>query len=216
MTVNVKICGINTVDALVAAEQAAASHIGLNFYPPSPRFIGPEQAQNLSSRVPHGIMRVGVFVNPDNDLLTRTLASVSLDYVQLHGSESLDRVREIKQHFDKPVIKAVPISDATDVQTAHAFEDVADFLLFDTKPPKSIAASMPGGTGLAFDWDLLTGESWSIPWFLAGGLTPENVADAVRQTGAAYVDVSSGVESEPGVKSPEKIMAFTKAAQGAS
>ncbi|MFN3231416.1 MAG: phosphoribosylanthranilate isomerase [Alphaproteobacteria bacterium] len=215
MTVNVKICGITDKEALLAAEAAGASHIGLMFYAPSPRAVDLALARDLAARVPAGIMRVGVFVDPEDALLDTTLEAVPLDYVQLHGSESRERVAEIKRRTGKPIIKAVPVANSTDVQIAHTFEGVADFLLFDAKPPKSRPNSLPGGTGLSFDWRLLSDEVWPVPWFLAGGLTAENVSVAIMKTGARFVDVSSGVEDEPGKKNPDKIRAFVEAAQGA-
>ena len=214
MAINVKICGITTPGALMAASSAGASHMGLNFYPPSPRAVTLDAAADLAGQAPDGLTRVGVFVDPDDSLLNAVLGAVPLDWVQLLGAESGTRVAEIGAAFAKPVVKAISIADRGDIELAHSYENVADFLLFDAKPPKSMAHSLPGGTGLAFDWTLIAGETWSVPWILAGGLTRDNVGEAISRTGARFVDVSSGVEDEPGVKSPAKIKAFVEAAQG--
>jgi len=215
MSIQIKICGIGSHEALETAAEAGASHIGLMFYPPSPRAVAVELAAELADAAPQGVKRVGVFVDPDDALLEATLAAVSLDLVQLHGREAQARVDAVRQTFGKPVIKAVPIADPDDVAAAHGYEEVADFLLFDAKPPKSMPRSLPGGTGLTFDWRLIAGETWGVPWILAGGLTPENVAEAIARTGARFVDVSSGVERSPGVKDPKKIKAFIEAARSA-
>jgi phosphoribosylanthranilate isomerase len=153
--------------------------------------------------------RVGVFVSPDDNLLTETLAAVPLDVIQLHGKETPERVAEVKAKFGLPVWKAVSISEQTDVENAHQYFDSADRLLFDAKPPKG--SPLPGGNAVAFDWTLLTGTKWPLPWLLSGGLHAGNLAEAVRLTGAKAVDVSSGVESAPGVKDAARIRAFLDA-----
>ncbi len=176
----------------------------------SPRNLSPEQAAQLAVSVPDGMARVGLFVNPDDATLDDTLAVVPLDIVQLHGTELPARVREIKDRTGLPVMKAVGIAGPDDLDALWDYALVADMLLVDAKPAKD--AALPGGNGLAFDWRLLAGRRILKPWMLAGGLTPNNVAQAVRLTGARTVDVSSGVESAPGIKDPALIRAFVNAA----
>lgn len=210
MPVLAKICGIRDDDALVAAVNHGAAYIGLVFFPPSPRSLTPAEAAELVDGLPEDVKKVGLFVDPTDDQLAEALAHVRLDLVQLHGSETPARVEQIRQDWGVPVAKAVGIADAADLTAAEAFADVADMLLFDAKPPAG--ADRPGGHGAAFPWPLM--RDWKrpdIPWMLAGGLTPETVAEAVRLSGAAMVDVSSGVERERGVKDPELIRRFLEA-----
>lgn len=213
--VDVKICGLTTLNAVQAASAAGARHVGFVFYPRSSRALTAAQAVPLAGAAA-GLSRVGLFVDPDDALLNDVLDVVPLDAVQLHGDESPDRVRAVKSLTGKPVWKAVPIAEQADVTWARAYENVADFLLFDAKPPTSTPLAAPGGNGLAFDWALIAGESWSLSWGLAGGLDPSNVAEAIRISGTTLVDVSSGVEDAPGVKSAAKIEAFVKAAHAAA
>jgi len=211
MTTCVKICGLKTPDAVEAAIDGGADMVGFVFFPPSPRALHIHEAAALCAPVPKGITKVGLFVNPEDALLADVLANVPLDLIQLHGKETPARVLDVSTRFAKPVMKALAIATADDVATARAFEPVVDRLLFDAKPPKG--ATRPGGNALAFDWGLLDGATWSVPWLLAGGLTPDNVAAALRLTRAPGVDVSSGVEDAPGIKSTAKIRAFLAAAQ---
>lgn len=213
MPIEAKICGVNTPEALRAAVEAGADYVGLNFYPPSPRSITPSQAHTLASAAPPRVVKVGLFVDVEDKTIAETLAAVRLDMLQLHGSESPKRVAEIRARFALPVMKAVKIAGAEDVETASAYLDVADRLLFDAKPPKDMKNALPGGNALAFDWQLLAGRIWPIPWMLSGGLEAANIATAVAISGARAVDVSSGVEDKPGVKSPDKIRAFLAAAK---
>ena len=206
MAVAVKMCGLNTPEAVDAAVQAGAQLVGFVFFKATPRAVTPEQAGALARRVPKGVLKVGLVVDADDATLRRILREVPLDLLQLHGSESPERVAEIKARFKIPVMKAVSIAGPEDIDRAHRYERVADRLMFDAKAPKS--ATRPGGNALAFDWALLRGERWAVPWILAGGLTAENVAEAVAISGAATVDVSSGIEDAPGRKSPAKIRAF--------
>lgn len=164
----------------------------------------------LAPLVPVGVARVGLFVDPDDALLDEVLARVPLDVIQLHGSESPDRVAAVKALTGLPVMKAVGLSDASDLPALTDYGLVADMLLVDAKPPRD--ADLPGGNGLSFDWRLLVGRKWLRPWMLAGGLTAQNVAEAIRLTGAPAVDVSSGVEAEPGLKDEGLIRAFIAAA----
>lgn len=207
----VKICGLTRPEHVAAAVDAGAGFVGFVFFPKSPRNIDADSAAMLAADVPPGVARVGLFVNPDDALLDAVLARVPLDILQLHGSESPERVARIKARTGLPVMKAVGVADAADLEALWDYGLVADMLLVDAKPPKD--AALPGGNGLSFDWRLLVGRKWLKPWMLAGGLTPENVAEAVRLTGARIVDVSSGVESAPGQKDAGLIRAFVAAAR---
>jgi phosphoribosylanthranilate isomerase len=210
MSVRAKICGINSRTALDAAVAGGASHLGFNFYPPSPRALGDEAARALSLAVPAEIVKVGLLVNEPDDVIDRILRAVPLDMLQLHGKETPARVREIKARYGRPAMKVIKIAGAEDFLMAEQYLEVADWLMFDTKPPADMKNALPGGNALSFDWRLLAGRTWSLPWMLAGGLNIDNVAEAVRKSGAKVVDVSSGVEDKPGHKSPEKIAAFLR------
>jgi phosphoribosylanthranilate isomerase len=212
MSVAVKICGLNAPDAVAAAVEGGASYVGFVFYKRSPRYVTPEQAASLCAAVPSGIQRVGLFVDAPEEEIRAVLAAAPIDMLQLHGKEAPDWIVDAKLRLKRPIMKAVAISGAADVLRADRYDEVADMLLFDAKPP-STAEALPGGNGLAFDWRLLAGRRWRRPWMLSGGLNPENVAEAVRLTGAPAVDVSSGVETAPGRKDPAKIRAFLEAAR---
>lgn len=209
----VKICGLTTAESVTAAVDAGAAYIGLVFFPISPRHLELSKAAELAGAVPAGVCKVALTVNADDAEFEALLAQVPVDMLQLHGAETPDRVAQIKDRFGLPVMKAVGVADEGDLPALTEYARVADQLLVDAKPPKGSA--LPGGNAVAFDWRLIAGRRWSIPWMLAGGLTPYNVAEAVRLTGAGMVDVSSGVESAPGVKDLDKIAAFVKAAKGA-
>ncbi|MDT8342991.1 MAG: phosphoribosylanthranilate isomerase [Thermohalobaculum sp.] len=213
MTMRVKICGLSTVGGVAAAVAAGARYVGFVFFPPSPRSVGPGQARALALEVPPGIAKVGLFVDPDDAMLDTVLAEVPLDMIQLHGEETPARVAQVRRRTGLPVMKAVGISEAADLVLIDRYAAVADQLLIDAKPPRG--APLPGGNAVPFDWRLIAGRRWPLPWVLAGGLTPDNVAEAVRLTGARQVDVSSGVESAPGVKDAAKIRAFIAAASAA-
>ncbi|WP_299904606.1 phosphoribosylanthranilate isomerase [uncultured Paracoccus sp.] len=206
----VKICGLSQPEHVAAAVEAGARYLGFVFFPKSPRAVSPDEAARLMQDIPAGIARVGLFVDPDDALLTGTLAVAPLDMIQLHGKESPARVAEIKALTGLPVMKALGVAGPEDLEALWDYGLVADMLLVDAKAPKD--AVLPGGNGLAFDWRLLTGRKWLKPWLLAGGLTPENVAEAIRLTGAAGVDVSSGVETAPGQKDSDLIRDFIAAA----
>lgn len=208
MRVLAKICGINDAGAMRTAVASGAGFVGLVFYPPSPRALEPAAAAALAALVPDGVTKVGLFVDPDDALLDRVLAAVPLDMLQLHGSESPARCREVREHTGLPVMKAIKVADNTDIAAARAYADAVDWLMFDAKAPEDLARALPGGNALAFDWSLLSGADWPVPWMLAGGLDPDNVCRAVRASGAAVVDVSSGVESAPGRKDPARIVRF--------
>jgi len=189
-----------------------AAYLGFVFYPPSPRAVTPREAARLCAGVPPGVARVGLFVDADDAVIEAALALVPLDILQFHGSETTERVGEVRSRFGLPVMKAIAIARPQDVLGAARYEDIADLLLFDAKPPRRPDA-LPGGNGLAFDWGLIADRSWRRPWMLSGGLTAEVLPEAVRISGAAAVDVSSGVESRSGVKDPDKILAFLAAAR---
>lgn len=205
----IKICGLSTPETIAASAQAGGTHIGFNFYPPSPRYVSAHQAEKLSNATPASLLKVGVFVNPDSEFLEESVAAGKLDAIQLHGREDPLRVEAIRARFGLPVWKVLSVETDDDVARASEYAN-ADFLLFDTKTPKG--AALPGGMGLGFDWSLLEAYDGEVPWGLAGGLKPQNVADAIRSTGAALVDTSSGVESAPGIKDVDKITAFCNAA----
>lgn len=209
MTLKVKICGLTDARGLKAGAEAGADFVGLVFFRRSPRYVTLEQAAELVGLVPRGVQTVGLFVNPTDAELTSTLEHLSLDMIQLHGAETPARVDAVKKLTGLQVIKAVGVSTERDVVDAAGFEGHADWLLFDAKAPKD--ATRPGGNALAFDWPILKTYTGNTPWLLAGGLTPSNVAAAIRACGARAVDVSSGVETRPGVKSPAKIRAFLQA-----
>ncbi len=210
--VRCKICGLRTLADVQAAAGAGAGYIGLVFFEKSPRNLSFAQARDLALVAPIGLAKVGLVVDAGDDFLTAMLAGVPLDMVQLHGGESPARVAEIRARFGLPVMKAIGVSGPDDLAQIAAYEAVADQILLDAKAPRG--AALPGGNGLAFDWRLIAGRVWQKPWMLAGGLSPENVAEAVRESGAMQVDVSSGVESAPGRKDAARIAAFVQAAQG--
>lgn len=209
----IKICGISSVDALDAAIEARADYFGMVFFPPSPRHVDPHAASALAMRAGDRIGRVGLFVDADDNLIAEGVQAGRLDAIQLHGDETPTRVALIKGRFGLPVWKAIPIASEKDIGAAAAYEDVADLLLFDAKTPRD--AALPGGMGLRFDWGLLERWRGRSGWGLAGGLSPTNVAGAIAETSAPLVDTSSGVESAPGVKDPQRIRAFCEAARKA-
>lgn len=206
----VKICGLTSREAISAAIQAGAAYVGFVFFPKSPRNLSIEAARALALEVPEGVAKVALTVNAEDRLLDEITSSVPLDMLQLHGSESVERVTAVKTRYRLPLMKAIGIADAPDLAAINAYSGVADQILVDAKPPND--AELPGGNGLSFDWRLVAGHRWSVPWMLAGGLTPDNVGEAIRLTGAKQVDVSSGVESAPGVKDVTAIRAFIEAA----
>jgi len=212
MALHVKICGITTADAAAAAIAGGAFALGFIFYPRSPRYVSPETAAALARPMPRSILRVAVVVDATDDTLAAIVRALDPDLLQLHGSESPERAAAIKARFGRPVMKAIPVRDAADFAAAQSHLGIADWLLFDAKPPATPDA-LPGGNALSFDWALLAGRTWPCPWMLSGGLTSENLPEAVRISGARAVDVSSGVEDRPGLKNPAKIAAFLAAAR---
>lgn len=208
--IRVKICGLRTPQDVAAVARAGAAYAGFVFFPKSPRHLTLPEARLAALSAPIGLAKVALTVDADDATLDAIFEAVPLDILQLQGHESPDRVAEVRARYGLPVVKAIGIADEGDLPAIFEFSSVADQLLIDTKPPRG--ADLPGGNGLAFDWRLLAGRRWLRPWMLAGGLTAENVAEAVRLTGARQVDVSSSVESAPGVKDAAKIAAFVAAA----
>jgi len=213
MSVKVKICGIKTPEALQAALAARADLVGFVFYPPSPRSLAPAVAGELAELARGRASITALIVDADDALIDEIVRKVDPDFLQLHGSETPERAAEITRRWGKPVIKAIKVETAADAAEALAYKDVARFILFDAKAPKDLAGALPGGNGLAFDWHLLDGVKDGVPYLLSGGLTPENVGAAIAATGATMVDVSSGVETAPGIKSPDLIRRFIDAAR---
>lgn len=207
----IKICGVSTPGALDAVIRARGDYVGFVFYPPSPRHLAPRDAAHLAVQTAGRIARVGLFVDADDSLIGEAVMAGQLDAIQMHGTESAERAAQVKAQFGLPVWKAIAVASAADVERAADYVGAVDLVLFDAKTPKG---ALPGGMGLAFDWSLLVRWKDRAPWGLAGGLNPDNVAEAVRLTGAPLVDTSSGVESAPGVKDLEKIAAFCAAARG--
>ncbi len=211
MTIAVKICGLKDRAAVAAAVAGDADFVGFVFFTRSPRFIDPATAGALGAAVPKKIIKVGLVVDADDDALDAIVAGAKINMLQLHGDETPERAAAIRHRFGLPVMKALPVATPGDIDRAAAFETVVDRFLFDAKPPKG--ATRPGGNAGAFDWTLLKGRCFAKPWLLAGGLTAANLARAVSQSGAEGVDVSSGVEDAPGVKSPGKIVGFLRVAK---
>ena len=210
--VAIKICGLTTADTLEAAILARADYVGFNFFPPSPRYLSLAEAPALAARAEGRITKVGLFVDAPDAAIAEALAAARLEALQLHGSETPERAAQLKARFGLPVWKALPVASEGDVARAKAYAGAADLVLFDAKTPKG---TLPGGMGLSFDWSLVANWKGPVAWGLAGGLTAQNVAEAMRQTGAPLVDTSSGVESAPGAKDSGMIAAFCAAVRGA-
>ncbi|MEL7115065.1 MAG: phosphoribosylanthranilate isomerase [Pseudomonadota bacterium] len=211
MSTKVKICGLKTEADVAAAADAGATYVGLMFFEKSPRHLTIAEAARLAPLVPEPVIKVAVTVNAEDPYLDQIVGAGAADLLQLHGKETPDRVAEIKARYGLPVMKVISVADTADLDQIASYAPVVDQLLIESKPPKD--AVLPGGNGLTFDWRLVAGFDWPLPWMLAGGLHPGNVAEAIRLTGAPEVDVSSGVEAAPGVKDPDKIAAFIRNAQ---
>lgn len=210
MDIRVKICGLTRPEDVAAVAAAGASYAGFVFFPKSPRHVSVATARSLALEAPVGLAKVALVVDAEDGALDEIVEAVPLDMLQLHGHESPERVSELRARYGLPVMKALGVAGAEDMAQIALYEEVADQLLIDAKPPKG--ADLPGGNGLAFDWRLLSGRKyWRKPWMLAGGLTAGNVREAVQMTGARQVDVSSGVEAGAGVKDAGKIAAFVAA-----
>jgi phosphoribosylanthranilate isomerase len=207
----VKICGLRTPADVTAVARAGAAYAGFVFFAKSPRNVTLPEARLAALAAPPGLAKVALTVDADDAMLDAIVETVPLDMLQLHGHESPDRVAAVRARYGLPVMKAIGLAEEGDLPAIFEFSTVADQILIDAKPPRG--AELPGGNGLAFDWRLLAGRRWLRPWMLAGGLTPQNVAEAVRLTGARQVDVSSGAESAPGVKDAARIAAFVAAAR---
>jgi phosphoribosylanthranilate isomerase len=208
----VKICGLTDPAHAEDAADLGANFVGAVFFEKSPRFLTFQRAAEMFEFVPAKAARVGLFVNPTDAFIDQAMNQLRLDYIQLHGDETPERVEQVRLEFGMPVIKALPVGSSADLDAAKPYDGVADMLMFDAKAPAG--AERPGGNGLSFDWSLLKDRRWQSPWFLAGGLTPETVERAIAASGAKMVDVSSGVESAPGVKDYDKMAAFIAAAKG--
>lgn len=215
MGVQVKICGLSTAETVAASVDAGADYLGFNFYPRSPRYISPEKSAGLAALVPADVIKVALVVDADDATIEAIVEALKPDMLQLHGSETPDRLAALKARFGLPLMKAIAVREAQDLEAARIYRDRADLLLFDAKPPKSMPNALPGGNGLVFDWSLLAGQKPDLPWMLSGGLTPQNVGEAIAISGASAVDVASGVEDAPGHKSPELIADFIRAAKNA-
>lgn len=214
MDIRVKICGLRSAAHVEAAVAAGARYVGFVFFARSPRSVTVATAVALAEAVPPGVAKVALTVDATDAELDAIVAGVPLDMLQLHGAETPERVAAVRARYGLPVMKAIGIAGPEDLDRIATYGRVADQLLVDAKAPKG--ATLPGGNGLAFDWTLIARKYWPCPWMLAGGLTPANVAEAIRLTGARQVDVSSGVESAPGVKDDGLIRSFIAAAQGAA
>lgn len=212
MSVKAKICGVTTPEAVRAAVDGGASHLGFMFFPKSPRNIAPDAAGRLAARAA-GVRIVAVAVDPSDNDLEAIMAGLAPDLIQLHGKEPPGRVGEIAQRTGRGIIKVIAVADTADVDAARHYEPIVEHLMFETKPARD--ADRPGGLGVPFDWTLLQGRRFERPWFLAGGLDPWNVARAVAASGAPLLDVSSGVERGPGLKDPALITAFLDAVRRA-
>lgn len=208
--IRVKICGLRTVADVAAVAASGAAYAGFVFFAKSPRHLTVAQAHLLALAAPVGLAKVALVVDADDATLDAIVDGVPLDMLQLHGHETPDRVAEVRARYGLPVMKAVGVADESDLAALLDYALVCDQILIDAKPPKG--ADLPGGNGLSFDWRLVAQRRWLRPWMLAGGLTAGNVAEAIRLTGAQQVDVSSGVESAPGVKDAGRIAAFVAAA----
>lgn len=208
--IRVKICGLKTEADVAAVAASGAAYMGLVFFAKSPRHLSLPEARNLALATPVGLAKVALTVNADDTTLDAIVEAMPLDMLQLHGAETPERVAEVRARYGLPVMKAVGVADEGDLAALFDYSLVADQILVDAKPPKT--ADLPGGNGLSFDWRLVAQRRWLRPWMLAGGLTPQNVAQAIRLTNARQVDVSSGVETAPGQKDAALIRAFVKAA----
>ncbi len=208
--VRVKVCGLRTLADVAAVAAAGAAYAGFVFFAKSPRHLTLQDGRALALAAPPGLAKVALTVDADDATLDAIVEAMPLDMLQLHGHESPDRVAAVRARYGLPVMKALGVADEGDLAAVFEHSLVADQLLLDAKPPKG--AALPGGNGLTFDWRLVAQRRWLKPWMLAGGLTPANVAEAVRLTNARQVDVSSGVESAPGTKDHARIAAFVAAA----
>lgn len=209
--VRVKICGLTRAEDVTAAVKSGAGYVGFVFFAKSPRHLTLDAARLLAVDVPAGVAKVALTVDAQDAFLDSLIDAVPIDVLQLHGHETPERVTALRARYGLPVMKAVGVASAADLPAIDTYSAVADMILVDAKPPRG--AALPGGNGLAFDWRLMADRTWNVPWMLAGGLTPDNVTEAVRLTGARQVDVSTGVEAAPGMKDADLVASFVRAAQ---
>lgn len=215
MPIRVKICGLKTPETIAAALDAGADYLGFNFYPRSPRSVSLAEAGRLREAARGRAISVALVVDANDDKLVEIAAAMAPDMFQLHGSETPERTRQIRSRFGVPVMKAISVGTRADAVVALEFKEAADMILFDAKPTPGDASALPGGNGIPFDWRAILEVADRVPFILSGGLTCENVAEAIRLTKANAVDVSSGVESAPGVKDPDRVRRFIRAAKDA-
>ena len=209
--VRVKICGLKRLADVTASVAHGAAYLGFNFFPRSPRYVDIPDAAALAVDVPDGVAKVALVVDADDDMLDALVGAMPVDILQLHGKEPPERVLAIKARYGLPVMKVVGVATADDLPHLDTYMRVADQILVDAKPPPG--ADRPGGNAVSFDWNLIAGRRWSVPWMLAGGLTAQNVSDGIAKTGASQVDVASGVETAPGIKDAQMIADFIAAAK---
>ena len=207
-SVDVKFCGLTSRHSVNAAVTAGVTHLGFIFYPPSPRSVTPQQAGHAAFLSPNRIKRVGVFVDPNDELITEVIENLSPHILQLHGTETPSRISKIREKFNLPIMKAIKVDSEKDMESIRQYNDCSDIFLFDAKPPLAAQNSLPGGNGVSFDWSLLKSFKSEKPWFLSGGINLSNIKDALKVTGSNAVDVSSGVEDKPGIKNIKKIEQF--------
>jgi phosphoribosylanthranilate isomerase len=215
MPADVKICGLSTRETVTAALDAGADFVGFNFYPPSPRYVSPASAKSLAAIARGRATIVALIVDAADDVVDEITRTVDPDYFQVQGSETPERVAAIRKRSGKPVIKVIKVRTLDDVAQTRAYDGIAALILYDAKAPETLKGALPGGNGIAFDWKLLGQGTAATGFLLAGGLTPSNVAEAIRVTGAPIVDVSSGVEKSPGIKDITLIREFVAAAKAA-
>ncbi len=215
MTVDVKICGISDSTALDVAIKEGAKYVGFVFFPKSPRNISPDLVAQLLLNIPKTVKAVALVVDPSDELVYIIQSIPSISFIQLHGAEDSERVSVIRKRTGKRIIKAIKVATAEDLEIVESYTNVADMLLFDAKTPPDMIGALPGGNAVSFDWKILSGRDWKIPWMLSGGLTAQNVGAAIRVSAAPAVDVSSGVECAPGIKDGARITAFLRAVQSA-
>jgi phosphoribosylanthranilate isomerase len=215
MPADVKICGLSTPETVTAALDAGADFVGFNFYPPSPRYVSPESAKSLAAIARGRAAIVALIVDAADNVIDEITRTVDPDYFQVQGSETPERVADIRKLSGKPVIKVIKVRTQDDVAQTRAYDGIAALILYDAKAPETLKGALPGGNGIAFDWKLLRQGTAASGFLLAGGLNPSNVAEAIRVTGAPIVDVSSGVEKSPGIKDITLIREFIAAAKTA-
>jgi len=208
MVVHTKICGLRTAETIKSAIDSGAKMIGFNFFARSPRAVSLTQAEELAALVPSSVDKVALTVDASDTLISNICEVVEPDYLQLHGDESLEHLEYLRKMFGRPLIKVISVATQDDLDRAHTYEEAADMIMLDAKPNSLSGETLPGGNGVPFDWSMVTSHQWKCPWLLAGGLTVDNLPQAVATTRANIVDVSSGVEDRPGQKSVTKIRAF--------